>query len=175
MGILSYPQVLKCEVARQDMFAADSLPDSLSEARPVRGRLNGEAFDALEDGDSRIGSRLELFVAGQYQWIPLEHLASVKMDAPRRVRDLLWTSATIRGGDALDGAEFGEALLPVLAPLSHRHPDDLVRLGRVTEWAELEADLEIPVGQKMLLVDGEDFPILEVRDLEIDGPSAATT
>ena len=31
-----------------------------------------------------------------------------------------------------------------------------------------------PVGQKMLLVDDEDFPILEVRELEIEGPSTDT-
>lgn len=172
-GIMSYQQVVGCETARSDMFAKDGLPEGLSEARPVKGRLNGEPFELLEDGDPRIGARLELFVAGQYQWIPLEHLSSVTMQPPRRVRDLLWITASIAGGDPLGGADFGDALVPALSPLSHSHDNDLVRLGRVTEWVDLDDGTEIPVGQKMLLVDGEDFPMLEVRDLEIEGPSPA--
>jgi len=173
LGIMSYQQVVRCEADRSEMFATGAMPESLAPARPVRGRLNGEPFGALEDGDPRIGARLELFVGGQYQWIPFEHLASVTMEAPRRARDLIWITTSVVGGDVLDGAEFGEALAPALTPLAHRHADDLVRLGRVTEWTELEDGTETPNGQKMLLVDGEDFPVLEVRELEIEGPSAA--
>lgn len=173
MGITSYQQVVECEAARHEMFGGGKMPDKLAEARAVRGRLNGQPFEALEDGDPRVGARLELYVGGQYQWLPFEHLASVTMEPPKRARDLLWITATVVGGSALDGANFGEALVPALTPLAHRHPDDLVRLGRVTEWTELEDGTETPVGQKMLLVDGEDFPILEVRELEIEGPTTA--
>lgn len=173
MGVMSYQQVVRCEAGRNEMFDTGALPTDLPVARPVRGRLNGQPFELLEDGDPRIGARLELFVGGQYQWIPFERLSSVVMEPPRRARDLLWITANVVGGDALDGADFGETLVPAIAPLSHRHSDDLVRLGRVTEWNELDDGTEVPVGQKMLLVDGEDFPILEVRELEIEGPSAA--
>jgi protein involved in temperature-dependent protein secretion len=40
-------------------------------------------------------------------------------------------------------------------------------LGRVTTWEELADGAQAPVGQKLLLVDDEEFPILEVRELEI--------
>jgi protein involved in temperature-dependent protein secretion len=43
----------------------------------------------------------------------------------------------------------------------------------VTEWVELDGGLDAPVGQKMLLVDDEEFPILEVRELEIESPATA--
>ena len=43
-----------------------------------------------------------------------------------------------------------------------------------TQWEVLEDDTEAPIGQKLLLVDGEDFPILEVRELTINS-SAPTT
>ncbi|HEU4455500.1 MAG TPA: type VI secretion system accessory protein TagJ, partial [Longimicrobium sp.] len=73
---------------------------------------------------------------------------------------------------AYQGGELGEVLLPVLAPLSWRHPDGEVRLGRVTDWEEGEDGGEpVPVGQKLLLVDGEPVPILEVRALEIARPA----
>ena len=68
----------------------------------------------------------------------------------------------------------GEALIPAIAPLTWRHPDGAVRLGRVTEWVELEDGGQSLVGQKMLLVDDEEFPILELRELEIALAPAAS-
>ena len=69
----------------------------------------------------------------------------------------------------------GEALLPVIAPQTFKQADPAVRLGRVTEWRELEDGAQAPVGQKMLLVDDEEFPILELRELEIAQIPAAST
>ncbi len=134
----------------------------------MSGTLNGTPFTSLEDADPRIGARLEVFAAGQYTWLPLEHVASVRMAAPKLLRDLLWAPAMVRTGPGFRGEELGEVLLPALAPLSWRSPDGEVRLGRVTDWEELPDGDEAPVGQKMLLVDGEPFPILELRDLEIE-------
>ena len=68
--------------------------------------------------------------------------------------------------------ELGEVLLPALSPFSFRSDDDNVRLGRATVWEEDENGEEIPFGQKMLLVDGEEFPLLEVRTLEIASADA---
>jgi len=66
-------------------------------------------------------------------------------------------------------------LLPVMTPTASRHPDPAVRLGRVTEWEALDGGGEAPVGQKLLLVDGEEFPILELRELEITPVPAVTS
>ena len=40
--------------------------------------------------------------------------------------------------------------------------------ARLTEWTELESGDEFPFGQKILLVDDEEFPFLEVRELTLD-------
>jgi type VI secretion system protein ImpE len=119
------------------------------------------------DADPRIGARLEVFAAGRYLWLPFEHIATVRMTSPKRLRDLLWTPAVVRTGPGFPGLELGEVLLPVLAPLSWQHSEEAVRLGRVTEWVELEDGTPVPLGQKLLLVDGEEFPILELRELDI--------
>ena len=167
MGALVYQSALHAERLRQQMFEQSSFPGSAA-PRPVSGTLNGRRFGALEDADPRIGARLEVFAAGQYTWLPFEQIASVRMNAPSRLRDLLWTPALVRTAAAYKGVELGEVLVPVLAPLTWRHPDALVRLGRVTEWSALDEGGEAPVGQKMLLVDGEEFPVLEVRELVVD-------
>jgi type VI secretion system protein ImpE len=172
MGVLAFERVLECEAERGEMFAKGRFAESVVEPRPVRGRLNGRPFERLEDGDPRIGARLEVFLGGQYSWIPLEHLAFVRLEPPRQLRDLLWSPAHLQGGVGLGGVDLGEALLPILTPAAWADPDELVRLGRVTKWIELADGQEAPVGQKMLLVDGEDFPLLELRELDIEGGSA---
>jgi type VI secretion system protein ImpE len=99
----------------------------------------------------------------------------VRCEAPKRLRDLLWAPAIVRPAETFKGLEMGEALLPAIAPLTWRHPDPAVRLGRVTEWAELADGDQAPIGQKMLLVDDEEFPILELRELEITHVPATST
>jgi type VI secretion system protein ImpE len=63
-------------------------------------------------------------------------------------------------------------LLPVLSPLSWKHSDDAVRLGRSTEWQD-HAGQSIPLGQKLFLVDDEELPILEIRHIEFSAAQAA--
>jgi type VI secretion system protein ImpE len=89
------------------------------------------------------------------------------MEAPKRLRDLLWIPALVRTGPGFKGTELGEVLIPALSPFSFRHADEAVRLGRATVWEEPEGGEPIPFGSKTLLVDGEDVPLLEVRKLEI--------
>jgi type VI secretion system protein ImpE len=108
-------------------------------------------------------------------WLPFEHIQTVRVEAPKRLRDLLWAPTIVRPAESFKGLELGEALLPAIAPLTWRHPDAAVRLGRVTEWQDLSDGEQAPIGQKMLLVDDEEFPILELRELEIVQVPAAST
>ena len=61
------------------------------------------------------------------------------MEKPRRLRDLLWTPARLRGGPALKDTELGEILLPALTPFAWQDADDAIRLGRMTAWVENES------------------------------------
>jgi type VI secretion system protein ImpE len=164
---------LQAERLRQEMFARREYPRPPEGEQPaVAGLLNGKPFQSLEDADPRLGGKLEMLVTGSYMWLPLEHVAALEIDPPRRLRDLLWVPARIRTGPAFQGRELGEVLLPALYPLSWRHGDDAVRLGRATVWDEQEDGTVMPAGQKLLLVDGEDLPMLELRTLEIAQPPA---
>ncbi len=168
MGALLYRGALNAERSRCDLFqSADALAQTADVAGgSPAGVWNGRPFSSIEDADPRIGPRLEVFAAGQYLWVRFDHIASIEMDAPKRLRDLLWMPAVVRTGPAFRGRELGEVLLPVLAPLSFREEDDALKLGRATDWRTLESGETVPVGQKMLLIDGEDVPFLELRRLE---------
>ena len=170
IGVLLYRSALYAERQRQDLFTRGEYPQrSEAPASARAGTFNGKAFNSFSDADPRIGARLEIFAAGNYLWLPLEHVASIQIEPPKRLRDLLWTPAAVRTTPAFKGAELGEVLLPVLAPFSWKHPDDAVRLGRSTVWEQIEgSDEEIPFGQKMWLVDGEEIPFLELRSLEFN-------
>lgn len=167
LGALLYRGAIHAERLRQGMFEPGGLPPATGPAPPVSGTLNGKPFTALEDADPRIGARLELFVAGQYTWLPLANVASLTIAEPKRLRDLLWAPVVVRAAAGAEAMELGEVLMPVLTPAAWKHPDPLVRLGRVTEIADLPDGRAVPVGQKLWLWDEGELPLLEVRELVI--------
>jgi len=176
MGVMLYRSALFAERQRHDLFERGEFPaakDADAETSRV-GQANGKAFQDFSDADPRTGARLELFAAGNYLLLPLEHVASIQIPPPQRLRDLLWTPAAVRTTPSFKGTELGEVLLPVMAPFSWKHPDEMVRLGRMTVWEKPEGyEHQVPFGQKMWLVDEEEIPFLELRALEFDPASVA--
>ncbi len=170
MGALLYHSALHAERTRQAMFLAGDTPPAVNGAPPrrtVSGTLNGRPFQSLADVDPRIGARLEVFAAGQYTWLPLEHLAALTVEEPKHLRDLLWLPARVTAGPRFRGTDFGEVLLPVLYPLSWKSGDDELRLGRATDFQDRPDGSQVPLGQRLLQVDDDLVPLLEVRQLVI--------
>ena len=172
MGAVLYFSALHAERVRLDTFQKKDYPPIAGLANDRAGTLNGKPFESFEDADPRVGARLEVFAAGAYLWIPLAHVESIEMEAPKKLRDLLWIPALVRTGPAFKGTELGEVLLPVLAPFSSKRSDDNIRLGRATEWAETDGQV-LPFGQRVFDVDGEEVPILEIRKVELVPASEA--
>lgn len=171
VGSLVYRSALHAERLRRDMFLAEVPAPGAVAPSEIEGTLNGERFTSISDADPRIGARLEVFAAGQYTWIPFAQLSAVTAPMPQRLRDLLWIPAVVRPGPEYTDLELGEVLVPALTPLAWQDEDDEVRLGRVTDWYERPDGVAIPVGQKLLLVDGEPIPFLEIRELEFTSPA----
>jgi type VI secretion system protein ImpE len=174
LGAVLYFSSLHAERLRLEHFKTEGNIPAPAPERVVSGTLNGQPFESITDADPRVGQRLDLFAAGAYLWIPFEHIVSIEVEAPKRLRDLLWIPALVRTGPEFKDRELGEVLIPVLYPNSFSYPDDSVRLGRETHWQDVEGGDPIPVGQKMFLVDGEEFPLLEVRKLEFAAREAAS-
>lgn len=166
-GTLLYRAVLNGEARRRDMFERDKVPPATTSPPSVPGTLNSEPFSTITDADPRIGAHLEAFVGGQYKWIPFAHLESVEIQEPKRLRDLLWIPAIVRALPEHGGADIGEVMLPVLTPLAYRDSDPQVKLGRVTDFRELDGGAVAPAGQKLWVVDDREVPILEVRALTL--------
>jgi type VI secretion system protein ImpE len=173
-GAVLYYATLHAEKTRHELFDKQQFPKD-SAAVSGSGTLNGKPFQSLRDADPDIGARLEVFAAGAYLWIPFEHIESLEIEPPRRLRDTLWTPAMVRTGPAFKGTELGEVLIPAIYPFSWKHSDEAVWLGRVTDWAADEKGTEYPSGQKTFLIDGEEIPFLEVRSLELAQPPAQAT
>lgn len=169
-GAIVYYAALHAERTRHELFEKQDFP--ADSPKPVSGTLNGKPFEDLRDADPDIGPRLEVFAAGSYVWIPFQHVASVEMAAPQRLRDTLWAPALVQAAPSFRGMDLGEVLVPAVYPFSWKQPDEQVWLGRVTNWLVNENGRESPVGQKTLLVDGEEFSFLEVRSLKFENGAA---
>ena len=163
-GAMLYRAALHAERTRQEMFAKNELPLGAGHPSPS-GEWNSREFFSLEDADPRIGANLEAFIAGSYTWVPFAYVESITVRPPKKLRDLLWMPAILHTTSDFRLQDLGEILLPAIAPLSWKHPDDAVRLGRSTAWEEDETHGTVPYGQKTLLRGDEEEPFLELRSL----------
>jgi type VI secretion system protein ImpE len=166
IGTMLYRSALHAERTRQEMFRTGQMPAADSASAPTDGgEWNDQHFDRMADADPRIGDHIEVFIAGSYTWVPTQYIERLEIQAPETLRDLLWARARIECSPKFRLQELGEVLLPVISPLSYLSADDAVRLGRTTVWEDQEDGGEHPLGQKMLLVDGEEIPLLEFRSI----------
>jgi len=164
--------VLHAEQTRHALYTEGKVPKGEAPL-PAPGLLNGKAFGSIRDSDPNIGARLEVFAGGTYAWIPFAHLTSVEMHQPATLHDTLWAPAVVRTSLGYEGKDLGEVTLPAVYAFSWRHSDEAVWLGRLTSWMSDDEGTEFPVGQKLLLVDGEEVPFLEVRTLEFTARAGA--
>ena len=146
---------------------ARALLDEAEEGRPAfPGRRGETAFGDLRDYDDCSAGVLEMVFQGRYTWFPLEQARSLEPNPPKKLRDLIWPGARITADDGTSGDVF----LFALYPGSSAHPDELVKLGRMTDWKSLSDDLQVGLGLRTFLVDGEDVSLFELGAIELDAP-----
>lgn len=174
LGAILYYSALHAEKTRHELFRTEQYPTTPAAPSP-KGTLNGKPFESITDADPEVGPRLEVFAAGAYLWIAFEHITSIVIPPPKRLRDTLWAPAMVLTGPEFKGTDLGEVLLPCIYPFSWKNSDEALWLGRTTEWCVDENDREYPMGQKILLVDGKEVPLLEVRSIEFESSQAAAT
>ncbi len=172
-GAMLYRAALHAQRTREEMFTRGELPLRSDLPSPA-GTCNGQPFTSFVDEDDRIGANLEVFIAGSYTWIPFRYVESVALQPPTRLRDLLWAPAILRTTKDFRLQDLGQVLLPTLAPLSWKHSDDAVRLGRTTIWQEDPTHDAVPAGQKLFVAGQAEYPLLDLRDLRFHSATATS-
>jgi type VI secretion system protein ImpE len=148
---------------------AQELRDKALEAAPaVAGHINASAFEWVADADPRLGPILEAMIEGRYFWIPLQNINQIKIDKPVDLRDVVWAPANFVWSNG--GAAVG--FLFARYPGSDTYEDNLVKLGRKTEWIEQGGNFAVPVGQRLFATNEAEYPMLEVRALTLGAPIA---
>lgn len=154
---------------RGEMAAAAKLRMQALEAAPATsGSINGQAFEWIADGDSRLGPVLEAIINGRYCWVPFDAVSKVTMEAPTDLRDIVWSPAQLEfpnGGETV-------ALLPTRYVGSAQSDDGMLQLARRTEWLELAPDQFSGLGQRLLATNTQELGLLEVREIVLDTPAA---
>jgi len=144
--------------------AADLRAQAFEAAPTSAGTLNGQRFEWLADGDSRLGPVFEVLLNGSYYWVPMHRVQRIVIEAPEDIRDLVWTPATFtwtNGGEAA-------GLIPTRYPGSELSDDSSIRLARKTEWSQPQDGIYIGSGQRLLTSDGAELGLLELRELVFD-------
>ncbi|RYZ12089.1 MAG: virulence protein SciE type [Comamonadaceae bacterium] len=154
----------------EDAMAEDLRQRAFDAAPTSAGTIDGAPFEWLADADMRLGPVLEAFVNGKYYWIPYARLSHIKVDPPEDLRDCVWLPAHLQfenGGESL-------ALIPVRYESSEKSADGAIQLARKTEWRELQPEVWVGAGQRVLGSDAGDHPFMEIREiLFADAPQDA--
>lgn len=139
--------------------AADVETSSHSSTPPPEDTTD---FEWIADADSRLGPILEIIVNGRYYWAPFHRLRRIVFETPADLRDLVWFPAHVEwanGGESV-------AMVPTRYPGSEKSDDDLIRLGRKTEWREAAEGVYLGSGQRMLATDQGEWSLLEIHRIE---------
>lgn len=193
----AYREAVRCEVLRSEVFAgrrsalvfgdpspwiahlveafklaADGQVSASEQARArafdmapaTAGRIDGQPFEWIADADPRLGPVLEALVEGRYYWIPFDRVRRIDVEAPADLRDVVWTPAHFvwaNGGDSV-------GFIPTRYPGSSSEADAGLRLARRTEWRCIGGELHIGLGQRLLATDAGEYPLMDVRCIELD-------
>ncbi len=175
--VASMVQALKLDADGDHGAARRMRAQALEQAPATPGTIDGQAFEWICDGDSRLGPILEAIINGRYCWVPLSALAKIQIEAPEDLRDLVWAPAFLEfpnGGGSV-------ALIPTRYPGTHTSADPRAVMSRLTEWQPLggtgdaadgASDQYAGIGQRVLMTDVAEAGLLDARLIEFGATPA---
>ena len=191
-----YREAIRCEVFRADVFAGRCQPLIFGEPPPwlalllaslpltaqgqytqalalrqqafelassSAGTIDEQPFTWIADADARLGPVLEIIVNGHYYWAPFQHIQAISLLRVTDLRDLVWLPAHFTWSN--EGQAYG--LIPTRYPDSDKAHDPSIQLARKTEWLELADGIYHGLGQRMLVTDQEEYPLLDIRKVTV--------
>ncbi|MBR0650305.1 tetratricopeptide repeat protein [Roseomonas terrae] len=128
------------------------------------GKIDGVAFDDLRDADDVLAAFIEVHTSnGDYMWVPVERLAALSFDEPKRPRDLYWRRCNIATKDGQEGVVY----MPTIYPWTVKTLPNPLRLGRGTEWQD-DAGLVRGLGMREFLIGEEAKSLAELTEVTFD-------
>lgn len=147
-------------ISRGEFAAAAELRARAFDAAPATaGTLDGKPFQWIADADSRLGPLLEVIMEGKYYWVPFCRIRRIALPTPADLRDLVWVPAQFVWTNS------GEASghIPVRYCRTEVSKDGALRLARKTEWQEMADETFLGTGQRVLVTDDGEQPLLQCR------------
>ena len=163
-------QALQDTAAGRHEEAARRRDAAFVAAPATSGRLDGQPFAWIADADPRLGPILEAIIDGRYYWIPFHRIRAIQIEAPADLRDVVWMPAYFTWVNA--GESVG--LVPTRYPGSEQSADPGIRLARKTYWPEPAPGVYLGQGQRMLATDQGEFPLMDIRRIELDSAADST-
>ncbi|QIL80527.1 virulence protein SciE type [Diaphorobacter sp. HDW4A] len=157
-------EALQMEGKGQTEQAAELRIQALDAAEAISGRINEAPFEWIADADSRLGPVLEVFVNGDYYWLPFESIVEIKMDTPEDLRDLVWLPAHVK----LVNEGLHPILLPARYPLVQGTVEDGHLRSRLTSWTETTEGDFIGHGVKVFSTNSREMSLLDIRQIRLD-------
>ncbi len=130
----------------------------------IKGSINGEPFSSFNDTDISLYCFMEIFEYERYLLVPVESIREIIIEPPQSLFDLIWIKGNITTWSNMTIGCF----LPVLYPASYLHDDDMVKMGKLTDWKTVCGSFSKAVGQHVYQVGDKDIPILEIRKISFD-------
>jgi type VI secretion system protein ImpE len=188
-------QVIRCEVYRSQVFSGSRQPNFLGEqhawmldmlkalagettgsraaAQELRAQsldnapahtasVDGVQVEWMADADSRLGPICEVLVNGQYCWLPFCDISVITIEKPQDLRDLVWLPMSVQLRDASTYSGF----IPSRYPGTELNESDDLRLSRLTTWTDQGDEVWFGLGQRILVSDVGEHPLLDIRKIE---------
>lgn len=165
--LLDAPEFVRLRVDALERLSANRPAEAArliaesDEARPERaGAVNGTTVDEFVDCDDLLAPVLEFMVLRDYIWLPFSQIRQFEVAPPERPRDLLWAPIRLTLADGTTrsgycpGRYFG----------AERETDDRLRLGRLTDWREVDGPTR-GVGARVFLAGDQVIGLFELSQV----------
>lgn len=150
-------------VIEGNLKEAREILDKVDEQRPAFAcKINGADAEDFRDYNDLTSVILEVIIKDSYVWVPFEQIEKITFFEPKSLRDYFWRQATLE----TDNGTNGEVFIPTLYNDSWRSGDDLVRLGKITDWRDFGEDIFVGEGTKLFAVGAEHKTILDLQTIE---------
>jgi type VI secretion system protein ImpE len=137
---------------------------AFEQAPAIPGLIDGQPFSWLADADQRLGPVLEAIINDSYYWIPMQSLRKVEIEPPTDLRDMVWAPAHLQ----LHNGGVVVALIPARYSGTELTDDAALKLARKTQWQESFPDFFTGLGQRTIVTDSDDYPLLNIRTINFE-------